>query len=108
MPRAYAYDAIHGVAVKDILPRLPVLASQFKVRCWMPLSSTKMLDNASKVFDKSGVHGGAMQPVVPPSDQYMYRGHPVSVTSQAQVTADNSESKADKAKHIYRGQVIED
>lgn len=108
---AMAYGTVRGVAVADILPRLPVQASQFNSALRMPLSSKALLNDDSSVFDKLGVRRGDMQPVAPTSSQRMYRGHPVSVTTKTPVTADSNEPKADtprKAKRIYRGQVIED
>lgn len=108
---AMAYGSVRGYAVADLLSRLQVKATQFNSALRMPLSSRAMLNDDDSVFDKLGLRRGVMQPVAPTSSQRMYRGHPVSVTTKAPVTADNYESKADsprKAKRIYRGQVIED
>ncbi|MEX1199655.1 MAG: hypothetical protein WEB02_02590 [Methylophaga sp.] len=108
---AMAYGSVRGVAVTDLLLRLPVVACQFNSALRMPLSSRAMLANDNIVFDKLGLRRGAMQPVAATSSQRMYRGHPVSVTATAEVTADNNAFKANKsskAKRIYRGQVIED
>ncbi len=105
-----SYGSNRGVAVSDLLPRLPVQSCQFNSALRMPLSSRTMLDDDSSMFDKLGLRHGVMQPVTSTSSQRMYRGHPVSVAAKVQVTADNNKSKADKpskTKRVYRGQVIE-
>lgn len=107
---AMAYGTIRGVAVADILPRLPIQASQFNSALRMPLSSKAMLKDDNSVFDKLGLRRNAMQANEQTSSQRMYRGHPVAAPSPGPVpTVDKSVTKKPgKAKRIYRGQVVED
>ena len=107
---AMAYGTIRGVAVAEILPRLPIQASQFNSALRMPLSSKAMLNDDSSVFDKLGLRRNAMQASDQTSSQRMYRGHPVSVPSSGPVPSIDKlvTEKPGKAKRIYRGQVIED
>ncbi len=107
---AMAYGTIRGVAVADILPRLPVQASQFNSALRMPLSSKALLNDDSNVFDKLGLRRNAIQAIEHTSSMRMYRGHPLAAPSHGSVSSINESvtEKPRKAKRIYRGQVIED
>jgi hypothetical protein len=111
---AMAYGSIRGVAVADILPRLPIQASQFNSALTMPLSTRAVLEDDSTVFDKLGLRRTESQPVMTHS-QRMYRGH--AVTDNATMSEskpapapvpDSTAETPRKSKRIYRGQVIED
>lgn len=107
---AMAYGSTRGAAVADLLPRLPIQASQFNSALRMPLSSKAMLNDDSSVFDKLGLRRNAMQATEQTSSQRMYRGHPVAAPSSGPVPSIDKPvtEKPAKAKRIYRGQVIED
>lgn len=108
---AMAYGNIRGVAVADILPRMPIQASQFNSALTMPLSSKAALDNDHTVFDKLGLRRTASVAMPSSSSQRMYRGHAVSENTSMQAEKPKQAATLDKprkSKRIYRGQVIED